>query len=210
MTEILLWKFYCNDLQLICQKFNQSCQSLYLKNTYTQNWWLKIQIRKAFCCYIHIWTSSQNNPTSITILVHWNFFLMNIGNNMVSVHFFTGCPRVIPWMAATSHHGFIPGPQTRRVGSPVMEPIVKNACGEWSGNWWSIEAIVKQHVKCIVSCSRCASLSFFLFLHIFTSLMCSSFKITCQELHVFTAKLLSFVHLSRRPPPDATNHHLQP
>ena len=160
-TEILLWKLSCNHRQLICQKFNQSCQSLYLKNTYTQNWWLTNT--KSIRCYIHIWTSSQNNPTSITILVHWIFFLMNIGNNMVSVQFFTGCQGVLPWMAATSHHGFIPGPQTRRVGSPVMEPIVKNACGEWSGNWLSIQAIVKQHVKCILSCSRCASLPFFLF-----------------------------------------------
>ena len=168
MTEILLWKFYCNDLQLICQKFNQSCQSLYLKNTYTQNWWLKLQIRKAFCWYIHIWTSSQNNPTSITILVHWIFFLMNIGNNMVSIHFFTGCQGVLPWMAATSHHGFIPGPQTRRVGSPVMEPIVKNACGEWSGNWLSIQAIVKQRVKWVIL--SCFSL-FVPALHIFASLM---------------------------------------
>ena len=93
---------------------------------------------------------------------------MNIGNNMVSIHFFTGCQGVLPWMAATSHHGFIPGPQTRRVGSPVMEPIVKNACGEWSGNWLSIQAIVKQRVKWVIL--SCFSL-FVPALHIFASLM---------------------------------------
>lgn len=59
-------------------------------------------------------------------------------------------------------------PQTRRVGSPVIEPIVKNACGEWSGNWLSIEAIVKQHVKWVIL--SCFSL-FVPALHIFTSLM---------------------------------------
>ena len=121
--------------------------------------------------------------------------------------FFHWLQGVLPWMAATSHHGFIPGPQTRRVGSPVMEPIVKNACGEWSGNWLSIQAIVKQRVKWVIL--SCFSL-FVPALHIFASLMFFIFQITCQELHIFTAKLLSFVHLSRRPPPDATNHHLQP
>ena len=40
------------------------------------------------------------------------------------------------WQLPASHHGSHPfqEPQTRRVGSPVMEPMVKKACDEWSGN----------------------------------------------------------------------------